>query len=77
VFDWQESIDIHCLANKIRRVTVLATGEAVPFTRRYIPSLKQHRLNFTLPAVRPDPIDSVICIETEEAEVLLDSLDSL
>lgn len=77
VFDWQESIDIHCLANEIRRVTVLATGEAVPFTRRYIPSLKQHRLNFILPADQPDPIDSVICIETEEAEVLLDSLDSL
>jgi alpha-L-fucosidase len=77
VFDWKESIDIQCLANKIRQVTVLATGEAVPFTRAYIPSLKQHRLKFTLPARQPDPIDSVICIETEEEDVLLESLDSL
>jgi alpha-L-fucosidase len=77
IFDWKESIDIQCLANVIRQVTVLATGEAVPFTRAYIPSLKQHRLKFTLPARQPDSIDSVICIETEEEDVMLESLDSL
>jgi alpha-L-fucosidase len=77
VFDWRESIDIHCLANHITKVYLLATGEQVEYTRRYIPSLQQHRLQFMLPKSRPDVMDSVICIETEEDGVLLESLDTL
>ena len=77
VFDWQESVDLHGLANKIRKAYVLSTGEPVEYTRMYIPSLKQYRLKFLLPKAQPDPIDSVICLETEEDCVLLDSLDTL
>jgi alpha-L-fucosidase len=77
VFDWRKQIEIQCLANQITRATVLATGESVAFSRTYIPSLKQHRLTFALPETRPDAIDSVICLETSEPEVVLDSLDNL
>ena len=77
MFDWPEKINMMCLANKLKKVYVLATGEKIPFTSQYIPASKQHRLTFQLPQERPDPIDSVICIETEEDDVLFDSLDSL
>ena len=77
LFDWPEKVNIMCLANKLKDVYILATGDKIPVNRQYIPALKQHRLTFQLPQIRPDPIDSVICIETEEDEVLLDSLDSL
>jgi alpha-L-fucosidase len=77
VFEWSDNIHIQCLANNIKRVYVLETGEEVEFDRLYIPSLKQHRVAFQLPENRPDDIDSVICIETEEEDVILDSLDTL
>src|SRR5665647_3321082 len=35
VFDWRESIDIHCLANNITKAYLLATGEQVEDTRSY------------------------------------------
>ncbi|MDI3311453.1 MAG: alpha-L-fucosidase [Thermoanaerobacterium sp.] len=77
VFDWKKEIRIHCLANRIKRAYVLATGEGVDFIQSYTPSSKQHRVSFRLPENRPDDLDSVICIETEEDEVKLDSLDTL
>jgi hypothetical protein len=56
---------------------VLSTGEAVEADMTYIPAQAQHRVTFRLPDKCPNAYDTVICIETEEDEVLLDSLDSL
>lgn len=77
VFDWKKNIRIQCLANKIERVYLLSNGEEIEFVQKYTPSHKQHRVTFRLPDNSPDDIDSVICIETEEKEVMLDSLDTL
>lgn len=77
VFEWVNNIGLHCLANNIKRAYILATGEEIGFDRRYIPASKQHRLSFQFPDNKPDDIDSVICIETEEEDVILDSLDTL
>lgn len=77
IFDWRRQIDIPCLANKIRKAYVLATGENVDFQQAYTPASKMHRTRINLPETQPDDIDSVICIETEESEVMLDSLDAL
>jgi len=77
VFDWKKNIGLHCLANKIKRAYILATGEEIEFNQQYVPSLKQHRVSFMLPDEKPDDIDSVICIETEEEDLMLESLDTL
>ena len=77
LFQWTDNIVLHCLANNIRRAYILATGEEIKFTRDYIPSLKQHRVSFQLPEKMPDDIDTVICMETEEENVVLESLDTL
>jgi alpha-L-fucosidase len=77
VFEWGSAVDIHCLANKIKKAYVLSTGDEIEFSQTYVSSLKQHRASFKLPKVQPDPFDTVICLETEEEEVLLDSLESL
>jgi len=76
LFDCKQKLDIHCLANKIKKAYVLSTGEKIEFTQPYTLSLAQHRVSFTLPNIKPDKIDTVICIETEEDEIMLDSLDN-
>lgn len=77
VFHWRESILIHCLANELSRAFVLRTGQDVPISRQYIPSLKQHRVTLHLPAEPPDEINSVLCLELKEDRIRLDSLEHL
>jgi alpha-L-fucosidase len=77
VFHWNAKLDIHCLGNTIKKAYMLSTGEKIEVAQSYVPSLKQHRAAFTLPEQRPDEPVAVICLETEEDQVLLDSLDTL
>lgn len=77
VFEWKKNIGIQCLANTIKRAYVLSTGEEIQIQSVFVQALQQHRLGFIMPESQPDAIDSVICIETVEDEILLDSLDTL
>jgi alpha-L-fucosidase len=77
VFHWSAKLDTHCLGNTIKKAYMLSTGEKIEVAQSYVPSLKQHRAAFTLPEQRPDEPVAVICLETEEDQVLLDSLDTL
>ncbi len=77
VFDWKLNLNIHCLANKIVRAYIMQTGEEIEFTQTYGSASKQHRVIFQLPETQPDLLDTVICIETEEDDVILDSLDTI
>ncbi len=77
VLKWTHNIVIHCLANSIKQAYILSTGEKVKVERQYISSLKQNRIILVLPQKKPDDIYPVVCMETEEEDVMLDSLDTL
>lgn len=80
VYDWTllHHSGVHSLRNKVTRAYLLATGEELPFKQSYDPAQQRSRIRFTdLPERKPDEIDTVICLEYEGDEVLLDSLDTL
>jgi len=77
ILNWADNLVIHCLANEITKMYVLGSGEEVEYKQLYVTSLKQHRTRIKLPAVQPDEIDSVICLELKEDRILVDTLDTL
>ena len=77
LFNWKQELDIMCLVNKIKKAYILSTGEEIKFIQPYRPDMVKHWILFTFPNIKPDKIDTVICVETEEDEIMLDSLDNL
>lgn len=77
VLEWRNSVQVHCFASRIRKAYLLATGDAISYTQSYSPASQQHRVAFQLPESPVDPTDTVVAIEINEEEMLLDTLDTL
>ena len=63
------------LITKVKRATLLKTGEEIRFFQTYETARDEHRLRPVLPAEAPDELDTVIAFELEADPVIQDIVD--
>jgi len=77
VLEWRSSVQVHCFASRIKKAYLLTMGEEIFYTQSYSPASQQHRVTFQLPEKPVDPLDTVVVMEINEEEMLLDTLNTL
>ena len=63
------------LTTRVKRATLLKTGEEIRFFQTYETARDEHRLRPVLPAEAPDELDTVIAFELEADPVIQDIVD--
>ena len=59
-------VSLLALASRVGAVRLL-DGTPLAFAQAYDPAREEHRLSVTVPAIAPDPVDTVIAVELAEA----------
>lgn len=70
-------LNITMIGSPVTRVSLLATGEALPFEQSYAKASNQHRLTVTLPQSLPCKHFNTISLELADKTPVFDALDDL
>jgi alpha-L-fucosidase len=73
----KKTFNIAMINNRVKKATLLATGQELKFTQSFVKASNQHRMNIELPDVLPCEFFNTIDLELEEKDPVFGKLDVL